>query len=386
MLYILHQEVKIPLGRFPKILGKISQTKTGLLMYTWRMSKSVALTLKHVFKIELLIIYVAIINFGFSIYFKTYSNRKISELDSQMLKIQLEENSGNFNHENLIEKLTYDYAPFTYFDEELKNELSEIIEILETNQNTIEPIITFQNNMHQTQNRLNLGYDTLLYCSLILIMIAVFLIVEKSFKNRIDLHRLKVMSEEQSKISRNLHDGVAQDLAALKLYLEKEDISKSKFYAQQAFNEVRYMIGTTHLNLNESFEEIVKKLAATLEANYNISTKVYIGSTKILHLSENVQIELIRILQEALSNISRHANASNVEIRFVDGIDDFRFIIKDDGKGFSEEEVELKNKQSAKKHYGVSNIKERVELLGGTVNFISEGGTTIAITIKDSVR
>jgi signal transduction histidine kinase len=194
------------------------------------------------------------------------------------------------------------------------------------------------------------------------------------------------MSEEQSKISRNLHDGVAQDLAALKLYLEKEDISKSKFYAQQAFNEVRYMIGTTHLNLNESFEEIVKKLAATLEANYNISTKVYIGSTKIQHLSENVQIELIRILQEALSNISRHANASNVEIRFVDGIDDFRFIIKDDGKGFSEEEVELKNKQSAKKHYGVSNIKERVELLGGTVNFISEGGTTIAITIKDSVR
>ena len=375
------------MGQIPKILGKISQTKTGLLMYTLRMSKSSAFSLKNLFKIELLIIYVAIINFGFSIYFKTYSNKKISELDSQMLKIQLEEKSGNFDHTDhteLTEKLKYDYAPFTYFDEELKTELSEIIELLETNQNTIEPIITFQNNMHQTQTRLNLGYDTLLYCSLILIMIAVFLIVEKSFKNRIDLHRLKVMSEEQSKISRNLHDGVAQDLAALKLYLEKEDISKSKFYAQQAFNEVRYMIGTTHLN--ESFEEIVKKLAATLEANYNISTKVYIGSTKIQHLSENVQIELIRILQEALSNISRHANAGNVEIRFVDGIDDFRFIIKDDGKGFSEEEVELKNKQSAKKHYGVSNIKERVELLGATFNFISEGGTTIAITIKDSVR
>ena len=375
------------MGQIPKILGKISQTKTGLLMYTLRMSKSSAFSLKNLFKIELLIIYVAIINFGFSIYFKTYSNKKISELDSQMLKIQLEEKSGNFDHTDhteLTEKLKYDYAPFTYFDEELKTELSEIIELLETNQNTIEPIITFQNNMHQTQTRLNLGYDTLLYCSLILIMIAVFLIVEKSFKNKIDLHRLKVMSEEQSKISRNLHDGVAQDLAALKLYLEKEDISKSKFYAQQAFNEVRYMIGTTHLN--ESFEEIVKKLAATLEANYNISTKVYIGSTKIQHLSENVQIELIRILQEALSNISRHANAGNVEIRFVDGIDDFRFIIKDDGKGFSEEEVELKNKQSAKKHYGVSNIKERVELLGATFNFISEGGTTIAITIKDSVR
>ena len=191
---ILHHHTKIPLGRFPKILGKISQTKTGLLVYTWRMSKSVALTLKHVFKIELLIIYVAIINFGFSIYFKTYSNKKISELDSQMLKIQLEENSANSvhaDHTELIEKLTYDYAPFTYFDEELKTELSEIIELLETNQNTIEPIITFQNNMHQTQNRLNLGYDTLLYCSLILIMIAVFLIVEKSFKTELTFTALR---------------------------------------------------------------------------------------------------------------------------------------------------------------------------------------------------
>ena len=67
------------------------------------------------------------------------------------------------------------------------------------------------------------------------------------------------MNEEQSKISRNLHDGVAQDLAALKLYLEKEDLSKSKFYAQQAFYEVRYMIGATHLDLNQSFEEIVRE-------------------------------------------------------------------------------------------------------------------------------
>ena len=138
-------------------------------------------------------------------------------------------------------------------------------------------------------------------------------------------------------------------------------------------------------NKNSYFETFLEK--RRMAAEFAQSKRCYSTiATKIQHLSENVQIELIRILQEALSNISRHANASNVEIRFVDGIDDFRFIIKDDGKGFSEEEVELKNKQSAKKHYGVSNIKERVELLGGTVNFISEGGTTIAITIKDSVR
>ena len=78
-------------------------------------------------------------------------------------------------------------------------------------------------------------------------------------ENKSTIEPIITMNEEQSKISRNLHDGVAQDLAALKLYLEKEDLSKSKFYAQQAFNEVRYMIGATHLDLNQSFEEIVRE-------------------------------------------------------------------------------------------------------------------------------
>lgn len=373
-----------------KFLGKFPKDKIAICCILTDMDKKHAagsrFKIKALFKIEFIFIYIAVLNFGFSIVCKTYTNKKIANLNSQMIKIQLEENSGIFNHQNLIQKLEYDYEPFTYFDSELKAELSQILTFLGENKSTIEPIITFQNHMHQTESRLNFGYDSLLYCSLILIVIAVYLIAEKYFKNKIDFQRLKVMNEEQSKISRNLHDGVAQDLAALKLYLEKEDLPKSKFYAQQAFNEVRYMIGATHLDLNQSFEEIVRKMAATLEANYNISTKVYVGSTKIQNLNENIQVELIRILQEALSNISRHANASNVEIRFVDGIDDFKFIIKDDGKGFSEEEeVTEKNSKGGRQHYGVSNIKERVELLSGTVDFIHEGGTTIAITIKDSV-
>ena len=372
-----------------KFLGKFPKDKIAICCILTDMDKKESIgsgfKIKALFKIEFIFIYIAVLNFGFSIVCKTYTNKKIANLNSQMIKIQLEENSGIFNHQNLIQKLEYDYEPFTYFDSDLKAELSQILTLMGENKSTIEPIITFQNHMHQTESRLNFGYDSLLYCSLILIVIAVYLIAEKYFKNKIDFQRLKVMNEEQSKISRNLHDGVAQDLAALKLYLEKEDLSKSKFYAQQAFNEVRYMIGATHLDLNQSFEEIVRKMAATLEANYNISTKVYVGSTKIQNLNENIQVELIRILQEALSNISRHANASNVEIRFVHGIDDFKFIIKDDGKGFSEEEVTEKNSKGGRQHYGVSNIKERVELLGGTVDFISEGGTTIAITIKDSV-
>ena len=83
--------------------------------------------IKALFKIEFIFIYIAVLNFGFSIVCKTYTNKKIANLNSQMIKIQLEENSGIFNHQNLIQKLEYDYEPFTYFDSELKAELSQIL-------------------------------------------------------------------------------------------------------------------------------------------------------------------------------------------------------------------------------------------------------------------
>ena len=87
-----------------------------------------------------------------------------------------------------------------------------------------------------------------------------------------------------------------------------------------------------------------------------------------------------------MSNISRHSDATQVEIKIVDGIDDFRFIICDNGKGFEETEVESKNQKDAVKHYGLTNIKKRARLIGGNAGFINEEGFTIAITVKDSVR
>ena len=87
-----------------------------------------------------------------------------------------------------------------------------------------------------------------------------------------------------------------------------------------------------------------------------------------------------------MSNISRHSDATQVEIKIVDGIDDFRFLICDNGKGFEETEVQTKNQKDAVKHYGLANIKKRARLIGGDADFINEGGFTIAVTVKDSVR
>ena len=85
----------------------------------------------------------------------------------------------------------------------------------------------------------------------------------------------KLSEESLNKISRELHDGVAQDLAALKIYLNKSDKEKSYFYADQALKEVRYLIDSMHLDLSKSFASIVRENLENFETNFGIKSKVY---------------------------------------------------------------------------------------------------------------
>ena len=328
--------------------------------------------------------------------------------------------SGNpVDFESIALKLRSDYQAFTYFDAPLKKELEAIIQNIQSGNRNTDAIISFQNHIHEVQTRLNLGYDSLLYSALFLIAIAAFIILEKFFKNSMQLEQLKTMQTEQSNFSRDLHDGVAQNLAALNIYLEdvagyirradtflfakilivlsitllydirmniKENFLKSKFYAKQALNEIRYMIGSGSIEFTEDFEKIIREICTAFEVNFGIKTNLYVASQKIIALKNTQKTHLIRILQEALSNISRHSDATQVEIKIVDGIDDFRFIICDNGKGFEEIEVESKKLKTAVKHYGLTNIKKRAQLIDGSADFINEGGFTIAITVKDSIH
>ncbi len=242
--------------------------------------------------------------------------------------------------------------------------------------------IAFQKRIHQIQSQLNLGYDSILYGSLVLVAIAAFVILEKYFKNSIQLEHLKTMQGEQLNLSRDLHDGVAQNLAALKIYLEKEDLSKSKFYAKQALNEIRYMIGSSAIDYLEDFETMVRDICTAFEANFGITTKVYIASDRIFALDKSTASHLMRILQEALSNISRHSDATEVEVKIIDGIDDFRFIISDNGRDFDESLVGTKNRTDSVKHYGLGNIKKRAELIGAKVDFIHKGGFAVTNSVR----
>ncbi len=352
---------------------------------------------KKIFNIEYILIFISIVNFSYTLYFKSNAVREFNKLDEIISYIQLYDVKENLpsmytDINSFCSGLEDEYLPFTYFNPELEKQLKEILFLLQDNSltNEHEQIISvtmaFQNNMHINQRKLVFGYDSLLYCSLILLAIAIFVIIYNNMLQKNELNRLSAINNEQLKFSRNLHDGVAQDLAALKLYLQKDDKEKADFYASQSLSEIRFLIDSMHLNLHTDFEKIISETINTFQNNYKIETKLLIATTNLQKISQENQIEILRILQESLSNIARHANATKVTVKFTEVIHDINFIITDNGIGFSEDEVATKNQNDSKKHYGLINIKERVQNIGGTVEFINDGGTTIAICLKNIIH
>ena len=232
------------------------------------------------------------------------------------------------------------------------------------------------------QRELLLGYDYLLYFSVILLVIALAVIIYKILAQKNELELARAINEEQKRLSRNLHDTVAQDLVAVKAYLEKGDSEKTVFYADRALDEIRYVIDSLHINLEESFEKILDEMLQAFENNYKINTELLSASEIITKLPSQHKIEILHIIQEALSNIARHADARNVSIKIADVATTLHLLISDDGKGFDIEEVLEKN-DNKRKHWGLRNIQDRVSEFGGSVDFIHNGGTTIAIQIKN---
>ena len=351
----------------------------------------------------MILIYFGLITLSFSIYYKNRASKLFAEYEHEIVNLLILNSSmirgeRNDSIEVKLDALKNDYFPFTYFDFSLEEDLEQIILLFKKQitvqgderikiQSELSPLILdFQDKISQKEINLSFGYDSLMYCSSLLLLISILCSIFKSIKQKNQIKHIQLRTDEQNKISRNLHDGVAQDLAALKFYLQQEDKEKSDFYADQALKEVRYLIGALHIDLSEDFETIIRRMLQTFESNYKIKTEMFIASSHISNLPQSIQMEIIRILQESLSNIARHAKANLVTVKFTDLVNDFKFTISDNGIGFTLDQVEELNKTDSKKHFGIQNIQERVKVLGGSVEFVNKGGTTIAITIKNIIH
>jgi two-component system nitrate/nitrite sensor histidine kinase NarX len=195
-------------------------------------------------------------------------------------------------------------------------------------------------------------------------------------------HQL-ILFEERTTIARELHDSLAQSLSYLKIQvsvLEKhlnkafdqqsaesegnvwEHIGQIKIGLKSAYQELRDLLITFRLTIDDNnFDEALHEAANEFAVRGKFQTVVD-NSVMALNLNASEQINLIQIAREALSNISRHAQADNVVIKL--GYDDENshivMAIADDGIGMS-------GPVDQSLHHGLMIMEERAHSLGGTL-------------------
>ena len=188
---------------------------------------------------------------------------------------------------------------------------------------------------------------------------------------------LEKTEEERKRIASDLHDSVSHELLGLKnLFEEKNDITNNKI--DSIINDIRIISRNLHpimfdkIGLKSSIEQLVERAQSvndfmvTADIDYNNS------------LSTSDELQVYRIIQEALSNIIKYANAVAAKITVLEKNESLFIEIKDNGKGF-----DVNEKLNGSNAFGLHNIIERSRVIGGQAKIVSDkSGTIITIEIK----
>lgn len=213
-------------------------------------------------------------------------------------------------------------------------------------------------------------------------------------KQLLGIKIIKAQEEERKRVAREIHDGPAQAMANLVMKAEfceklvdididkaKDELKNLKQVVRGSLSDVRKIIYDLR---PMSLDDL--GLIPTLQryaANYMEETDIHVDLCileKGIYITKVVELAVFRIIQEALSNVRKHANAKNVSIRVEFTEDRLNVLISDDGKGFDKEAVKPMQKDSG---YGLFSMKERIELLSGKFEITSAPGkgTRIFLTI-----
>ena len=200
--------------------------------------------------------------------------------------------------------------------------------------------------------------------------------------------------QERNRLAREIHDTIAQGLAAIALQLESLDAllehdSPDMPRMQQI---VQKTLKITRANMEEARRSVMDLRAAPLEGKSLLSAirglleDDALSTTLTTHsevmgsappLPVRISAGLYRIAQEAINNVRLHAGASALNVRLILLPERVRLIIEDDGCGFDPALVRRKGR------YGLVGLEERVKFLGGVLDIASSpgAGTIIEVTI-----
>lgn len=270
----------------------------------------------------------------------------------------------------------------------------------------------FEENYSYKLDRKKQHIDLLIICITIICFLTMALIIlyistkRKDYKYKTESVKeqnrkiFEIQEKERAKISRDIHDSVVQDIRVIRLETENlivDEQSKSKQtkiedIATDCIIKLRnicYNLTPAELTIHNKSESSKLELISIINSlvqqfssrtHFPCVFKVEEGFEYPVLEKETTQ-NLFRVIQEALNNIEKHSYATQASIFIKEENEILQIYITDDGIGCNQEE--LQKKLQKKEHLGLRSMIDRMELIGGTVEFFTaqDDGMEVKISL-----
>ncbi|WP_059103373.1 sensor histidine kinase [Shouchella shacheensis] len=210
-------------------------------------------------------------------------------------------------------------------------------------------------------------------------------------KQAFGLKIIEAQEEERRRLSREIHDGPAQMMANVMLHSELIE----RVYQERGIEEALSEIGSLRKMVKSSLAEVrriiydlrpmalddlglvptLRKYLETIEERHQIPV-VFKHFGQEQRLAQRFEVALFRLVQEAVQNVIKHANAKELSVKIEQKTSNVSLVIRDDGKGFDPSSLQEGT-------FGLMGMKERVSMLSGVLSIHSKprNGTTIMIQL-----
>jgi signal transduction histidine kinase/ligand-binding sensor domain-containing protein len=223
---------------------------------------------------------------------------------------------------------------------------------------------------------------------------------DKLMQQEFSRRQIESQEAERKRLASELHDGLGQDLLIASNELQqflredngfKKDLEQAALLVQGTIQSVREISSNLHPHQLDRLGFYAALEAMTENLSHSAGLTIHRSCDKIDRLlPKETEIHVYRIIQEALSNVVRHASAKNVNVEVKKNEAMIEIKVSDDGEGFDAKKT-LRHKTvhapgEAVHGFGLSSMTERVRIIGGKIRIesVTGSGTTVYVTFPHS--
>jgi two-component system, NarL family, nitrate/nitrite sensor histidine kinase NarX len=201
----------------------------------------------------------------------------------------------------------------------------------------------------------------------------------------------QAMIEERERLAREIHDGLAQTLAFINMQTQLieeivqtnaiggealHEMSNIRQGMNAAYQDLRVLLSGMKTPMDEDLYRTVDDYLKKFGMLNRLKIDLIIDDRPIL--APMIEAHVLRIIQEALANVRKHARATSATVRIGRSGDGLRIVVEDDGQGFDAGTIP----SDGREHFGLTIMKERVGELKGSFSIRSRQGEGTRVTVE----